>query len=257
MKKVRIVLILCLCLICVSACSGGKSSSFEVTNGISLGMSLKDTVDVATKANSPIDQHYLFESTIAEQPYSIVFLSFVDDIDSYSSKIFDGVNSLDNMPYILADSQMTYNIDVRRIDADYGKTELLKATEENSSKKLVQACVNFTSDQKYSSATDTFETVEKYLIEKYGETRYTSRRGESLPVVWGYEYIPNIISQVIYWNTDGEVQFSVPYYSQRTLDLDDNTHIVIDHNIRINERKKTFTHRLVFTLIPQALGGSQ
>ena len=91
----------------------------------------------------------------------------------------------------------------------------------------------------------------KNLTKKYGETRYTSRRGESLPVIDGYEHTDSAIITQECKLPNGNNTASVPYYSQRIIKVDDNNFVVIDHHITLKKGNNTFSHSIVYSLIPE------
>ena len=244
-KNLCRLMIVILLLLLLTGCASKQSNAAEITNGVYLGMTLKEATDAANKANNPIDNFYCMETKIAEKPYSIVLLSFVDNMNCYNS----GNEELEKS-IVLSEGVLDMSMSQR---TSFGSGSPLTVNESEASKILIQACVLFTADKYFNTAITTFDEVEEYLTKKYSETRYTSTRGESLPMILGYskEFIPPVISQNIY-KDNGGLLYSVPYYSQREIALNDSQHIIIDHCLKRNEKSNQFSHRLTFTLVPGA-----
>ena len=222
--------------------SGSKASIAEITNGIRLGMTFREVMDGASKANTPENEFCVIKTTIAEQPNTNVYFTFIDDINSYDSTTSTGSRE-DIAEFIPKGMQMDYAFYMMK----NGFEEPLKIDDERANQIMVQAYATFTSDLKYSTAVETFDAVEDYLNKKYGETRYTSKLGESLPEVYGYKYAPSVVFR------GTGIKCSVPYYSHRAIDLNNGNYMIVDHHIVTYEEKNTFSHRLSFTLIPQPL----
>ncbi len=241
MKKAFILIISLLVLFVLSSCSSEtpKDLSLHIADGIQLGMSLKEVVAAAEKTGKSIVDKVI-ETTIAEQPYTNVYFSFVDSLDEFDSSI----DSNDAIVHLMMNG-LNYSYSMSGISQT-----TLKATDENAKSILVQACAYFTSDKKLSTATETFDKIEKYLDAQYGETRYTSRRGEALPLIAGYKNADyTVVTKET--NIKGKTYPSIPYYSQRIISTNDGKYVVIDHHIIVNESKNTFEHCIIYSLIPK------
>lgn len=118
---------------------------------------------------------------------------------------------------------------------------------------LSQVYTVITSDYKYETAIETFNDIESYLSQQYGETRYTSRRGQSLPMVKAYNYNTYlIVTNEIHGFSESESYLTVPEYTQRIVDIGDNLFMVIDHHLSVQNSSNgyEFSHNLVYSLIP-------
>ena len=241
MKKQLSFILLCI-LIVVFSVSSCLADNPEICDGIELGMIKEDVIRIANSNGLPINSMGVYETTVANQPFSVVELFFTEDISNFVPA------ELSDIDAHVADDLSDMNL----ILSQNAPGKLL-STEEDTGWILAQISVNITSDYRYITAVETFQDIEELLIQQYGNTRYTSRRGQSLPMVEGYSAparlvimhdIPKVLSH--------DAEISVPDYSQRIISLSDGRYMVIDHHIstRKKDGENTFSHRLIFSLIP-------
>ncbi len=245
-RSIEVGFVLILLVILLTGCSSENSanSMLNVADGIQLGMSPKEVVNAAQNAKKSLTANVLYETAIADQPFSYVYLDFIDDTSEFSS-----TKSNKAITKIIVNG-LAFNLSLGALDSGLG-VAVPDNAKEDAETKLVQASVYFTADKKYTTAIDTFDAVEGYLTKKYGETRYTSRRGDSLPVIDGYESLDSAVVTQECELPNGNMTSPVPYYSQRIVKVDDQRYVVIDHHITLNESKNTFSHIIVYTLIPE------
>ena len=199
------------------------------------------------------DNIIISETTVFNEPFSIVTYSFSNDIDQET--IICGSQDED----IEINSLLTEFLLAVYRDEDISNSAKYDKNVDHAiaSKALSQACVEITSDAKYSTAIETYDNIEELLIEKYGITRYTSRRGHIIAFTYG-KGAPNEDANsrvdvysyaypILIGNMKGR---QLDQCSQRIIKLKTERYLIIDHYIQINESESTFSHRLVFSIIP-------
>lgn len=236
MKKTFCVFISLVCFLFLPLVSFSESFdlNYEITNGISLGMTVQEVLNANTERT--LLKNPVFEATVLGEHFAIVALDFVDKNEPFSTRLLDKT-ALGTIISLKQSSLSLRNM-------NFGDPELLTVNNENENSFLSTVSVFFTSDQYYKTAEETYNKVEDILISQFGETRYTNRRGQSLPVVGGY---PALHYCITYTAEDDETG-SVPLYSQRILPTDDNRFVIINHFIFSND--DGFTHCVVYSLVP-------
>ncbi len=204
-----------------------SSSFFDISF---LGKTWGEICQLADRSGIDIERG-IYEDKIEGESFSLVQMICVNESSDFDTTKFPAVP----LEYLFRDISVVPRI-------GYGDKDEI----------LIQVCADITSDQKYDTATETFDKIETLLNEEYGETRYTSRRGQSMQMIEGYGMGTELIIKQEIPESGNEPYLQVPLYSHRIVKKDNGEFIVIDHHISIekNDDKYEFSHKVVYTLVP-------
>ena len=244
MKKI-LALILLISMMVIPL--GGNAEDAEISEGVRLGETKADVIRALAERGIALNEYGIFEDRIADQPFSITELFFLEDLSGFDAAALPDVEAR-----ISAESYNTA-FSFQKEMTESGFAGQMQEDEETGGQILAQIRAVITSDYKYETATETFGDVEAYLTQKYGETRYTSRRGQSLPAVKAYgDGTYFAVTREIPDLSGPDAYMTVPDYAQRIVEAGDGRWMVIDHHISMTKGAEgyEFTHNLVFTLVP-------
>lgn len=237
-KAIAFLITLSILVICFSSLAETYDMDYEISDGVKLGMTIPEILDAHKDKSLP--EKPGFEATALGEPFSYVFLDFVDKDTPFQTET---ISERDRGWVINAN----FSFSTRNLLPTPLSESAIKANG-----FLSTVLVVFTSDQYFKTVEDTYNKIEEKLIESFGETRYTSRRGQSLPFVKGYSdcFLP-----IVNTSDRDTLGFTVPLYSQRIIATADNRYVVINHFVFLTD--ESFLHGCVFSLIPVDISSLQ
>lgn len=242
----------------------------EIHNEVKMGMTPAEVVALETQHGDFYNTREYLEGTLLEQPYTLLLFNYADSdteaahFDKYGKQMVQTINGeyMDfelSVNYVMAVIDMSFRLTFAEqsnpLDP-YGVNTSYEVTNEDLNRNLIQVHGIFTADQYYKTAVLTFEDVEDCLEALYGTTRYTTRRGERLPLYKGW--LTDTTAMTVMPITELEASgYYVTEYSHRVAKIADGKYMVIDHHILIKggEDETTFQHEIVYTLVPWDISG--